>query len=168
MNEKVLVIYACGGVGSDAVATVVAEVLASQRADVTLLSATDCEGVDGCDLVVIGMDLWKGEVPAEALAFVRAHEGAFASAPTACFAVSLSLEKNTEENRRLAAECLRSVTELVKPMEVGLFAGALDPARLPALPRVAHRLLGRRSRDVRDWDAVRFWAGGLLSQVRGE
>lgn len=168
MSEKVLVVYAAGCVGADGVAAVVAEVLASRGADVTLESAADCEGTDGYDLVVIGTDLWKGEIVPEALAFVRAHGDALASTRTACFAVSLALADNTDENRGRIAESLRAVTDLVKPTDTGLFAGALDPARAPLLHRLIRRLFGRDVRDHRDWDAIRFWAGGLVATACGD
>ena len=168
VTEKALVLYAGDRLGADAVAAVVAQVLASQGADVTVRSAADCEGAQGYGLVVIGIELWKGDIVPEMLAFVRGHEDALASTRTACFAVSVELKDRSQDNLQRAVGRLLPLTDLVKPVDVAIFGGALDLAKLPALSRLIHWPSGRRSRDHRDWDAIRFWAGGLLGKARGE
>jgi len=168
VEEKVLVVCAGDRAGADAVAAMVQEVLGSQGADVTVQSAADCEGLHGYDMVVIGTELWKDRIEPDALGFARAHGDLLTSTPTACFAVRLGPKDNGEENRRLTAERLKPLTDLLKPVDVAVFGGAVNPARLPALSRLVHQRFRRDARDHRDWDAIRFWAGGLLAKARGE
>ena len=51
------------------------------------------------------------------------------------------------------------------PCDHRFFLGALDPAELPLLQRVAFRLRGGRSGDFRDWAAVDAWADEISRQL---
>ena len=78
--------------------------------------------------------------------------------PVACFAVGLSLREGTEKSRREAAAALVPVEELVKPVSVGLFAGALDLGKLPPFLRLLMRLIKAPVGDFRDWTTIHAWA----------
>jgi menaquinone-dependent protoporphyrinogen oxidase len=54
----------------------------------------------------------------------------------------------------------RSVPQ-VKPVEIGLFAGALHYDKLPWLMRKILQSKGLPEGDFRDWDTIRAWASHL-------
>ncbi|MGY4707283.1 flavodoxin domain-containing protein [Candidatus Bipolaricaulota sp. J31] len=117
---------------------------------------------------VVGSPIRGGKWLSEAVGFVRGNREALSQIPVAYFAVGLSLREGTEEARREAMAALESVRELVAPVDVGLFAGALDPRKLPWILRLLMRLIKVPAGDFRDWTAIRAWATRLGKSWRGQ
>lgn len=71
--------------------------------------------------------------------------------------------KMNEQTRitREVASYLDPVREVVQPVEVGLFAGAMDYSKLPFILRLMMKAMGSPEGDFRDWEAIRTWATGL-------
>jgi hypothetical protein len=72
--------------------------------------------------------------------------------------------------RPFVAEFLAPVRTLVRPVSEGLFAGALNIAKVPSLSeRIKFRmsvLFGVWTEgDHRDWKAIRSWAESLLPRL---
>ena len=87
--------------------------------------------------------------------------------PVAYFVVCLTMQDDTEENRRTVEAYLDPVCELVEPVDKGLFAGALDLSKLGLPLRLAMKAAKASEGDFRDWEAIRAWARqahGLLTQ----
>ena len=168
MSDRVLVAYASRLGAAREVAETVGEVLAHHgvEADVRAVAAVD--DLSGYTGVVIGAAVRKGALLPEALAFARDHREALENLPVACFVVCLTLKDNTKENRDRIAEIARPLCEPVKTVDVGLFAGRMDPAGLPWILRVAWKFFRLPTGDFRDWEAIRSWAGGLPGALRGE
>ncbi len=115
------------------------------------------------EAAVIGSAIRGGRLLPEAAQFVRGNRDALERMPVAFFAVGLSLLRGSRE----AAASLEPVCGLIKPVSVGLFAGALDPRDLSPFLRFAMKLIKAPVGDFRDWDAIRGWAtqlGGCLKE----
>jgi menaquinone-dependent protoporphyrinogen oxidase len=87
--------------------------------------------------------------------------------PVACFLVCMTMKEDTEENRSTVAAYLDPVREKVpqvEPVDVGLFAGAMDYKKLPLPLRLVMKGMKAEEGDYRDWDAIRTW----VDQVRPE
>jgi menaquinone-dependent protoporphyrinogen oxidase len=99
----------------------------------------------------------------EAVKFVEVHTAALKTKPVAYFQVSSFLKEDTPEKRQEAATYLGAVRALVKPASVGLFAGKIDYSKLSFFDRTIAKMVGSVEGDWRDWDAIRAWAGDLLT-----
>jgi menaquinone-dependent protoporphyrinogen oxidase len=97
---------------------------------------------------------------------VRKHREALRRIPVAYFALGLSLLEGTEAAEGKAAAALEPARKQVPPVEVGLFAGALDPRKLSPFLQLLMRLIRAPVGDFRDWEAVRAWTEGLAAKLK--
>jgi menaquinone-dependent protoporphyrinogen IX oxidase len=51
----------------------------------------------------------------------------------------------------------------VQPIATGLFAGRLDFGKLPFLYRIIAQAIGEAEADYRKWEAIKTWAGELVT-----
>lgn len=86
----------------------------------------------------------------------------------AYFVVCLTMQEDTPEHRQEVSAYLDPVREKVpqiEPVDVGLFAGALDPGKLSLPFRLIMRAMKAKPGDYRDWDAIRAWATALRPKL---
>jgi len=83
----------------------------------------------------------------------------------AYFALGGTLKEETPETRRKAEAALASVRETVSPIEVGLFAGAVDLEKYPFFVRLMVKLMKAETGDFRDWGKIEGWAKELASSL---
>lgn len=80
-----------------------------------------------------------------------------------------TLREDTPENRSEVAaymDPLREEVPQVQPVDVGIFAGRVDPSKLSLLYRTMIKLMGDGAEgDFRDWEAIRAWAASLAPQL---
>ena len=168
---KVLVAYATFAGATAEVAEAVGQELAAGRSvEVQVRRAKEVAGLASYDAVVVGSAIRAGQVHPEALAFLEANAAALARVPVAYFVVCLTMKEPTEENRCTVAAYLDAVREkvpAVQPVEVGLFAGVMDPKKLPLVARLIMKAMKAPPGDFRDWDAIRAWAQSLRAKLVG-
>lgn len=171
-GKKVLVAYAsyCGTTGG--VAEAIAKVLCDRGAVVDVCLVKNAGDLSSYQAAVIGSATRRGSWWPEAISFVEGHKKTLSRIPVAYFLTCLALIKDTEESRRLATNYMEPVLEAVpevKPMDMGLFPGALDYSKMNLMYRtVMKNKMGKkgvREGDYRDWTAIRTWADGLRSPL---
>jgi len=104
------------------------------------------------------------------LAFLKAHQEALSKVPVAYFVVCLTMQDDTEENRRTVTaylDAVRKQAPQVQPVDVGLFAGALNYKKLSLPFRLILKAMKATEGDFRDWEAIRAWATGLRPALLG-
>ena len=159
---KILIAYATKTGSTAEVATEIGRVIESKGGcQVDVRPVGKLNGVDGYDAVVIGSAIRAGKWLPEATKFVEKHRDALGRVPVALFAVCLTLKDDTEENRRTVAAYLDPVCEIVQPVEVGLFAGAMDYSKLPFILRLLMKAMKTPQGDFRDWEAITSWADNI-------
>ena len=161
MSDKVLVAYAsrCGSTGG--VAEAIGEVLNGADAAVDVCLAKEMTDLSPYRAVVVGSAIRAGQWLLEAVKFVKTHREKLSQMPVAYFVVCLTMQKDTEESRREVAAYLDPVRGVVPPVDVGLFAGAMDYSKLPFLWRLMMKAMKAEEGDFRDWEAIRHWATSL-------
>jgi menaquinone-dependent protoporphyrinogen oxidase len=171
MEKKILVAYASRAGSTAGVADAIGRTLADGGTRVDVRPMGEIADLEPYAAVVAGSAVHGGWLP-EALEFVRAHRAALARRPFAAFLVCITLAMRGGENYREAvAKHLAPVRALVPPVSEGLFAGALDLAKLPAGESVRMRIpvaLGIFPEgDRRDWEKIRAWSVDLRPRLAG-
>ena len=153
MSQTILVAYASKHGTTREVAESLASTLRSHGFDVEMAAAGDVTSLDGVDAVVLGGGLYMARLHADARRFLARHRDRLAALPLAVFAMGpgSTSEKDMAASRKQLDHALAKVSEL-RPAEIAIFGGALDPTKLrfpfnhmPAC-------------DARDWDAIEAWA----------
>jgi menaquinone-dependent protoporphyrinogen oxidase len=117
--------------------------------------------LDEYDAAVVGSAIRGSKWLSEAVGFVSERQEALRQMPVAYFAVCLTMRENTEEHRAEVAAYIDPVRDVVAPVDVGLFAGAMDRSRFSFPMRLIVKAIKAPEGDFRDWVTVREWAAGL-------
>jgi menaquinone-dependent protoporphyrinogen oxidase len=171
MNDKILVTYATCTGSTIGVAEAIGKTLSEGGAQVDVLPMNQVKNLSPYRAVVAGSAIQAKRWLPGAMQFVQTHRSELARKPFASFLVCMTLAmRNGENYRPHVAEFLAPVRALVKPVSEGLFAGALDIAKIPSFSkRLQFRLsvmLGVWTEgDHRDWNAIWAWAEGLRSRL---
>jgi menaquinone-dependent protoporphyrinogen oxidase len=171
MTNKILVTYAtCTGT-TVGVAEAIGRTLSKGGGLVDVMPMREVNDLSAYRAVVAGSAIQDKKWLPDALQFVQAHRTELTSKPFAAFLVCMTLAmRNGESYRPFVADFMAPVRALVKPVSEGLFAGALDIAKVPTLhDRLMFRISVRfgvwSEGDHRDWTAIRAWAESLPSKL---
>jgi menaquinone-dependent protoporphyrinogen oxidase len=161
MSEKILIAYAskCGSTGE--VAEAIGEVWCDSGAAVDVRQVKEVTDVSAYRAVVVGSAVRMRRWLPEAVKFVETHRDALSQVPVAYFTVCIKMKDDTEENSRKVAAYSAPVREMVQPVDVGLFAGAIDYDKLPFVYRMLIKAMKVPEGDFRDWAAISGWAANV-------
>ena len=162
MSQTVLMAYASKLGTTREVAESVASTLMSQGLEVDVRAAETVANLDGIDAVVLGGGLYMGRLHADARKFLARPRERLAELPLAVFAMGPGStgEKDMAESRKQLDRALAKVSEL-RPVEIAIFGGALDPTKL------RFPLNHMPACDARDWDAIEAWAVRVADVLAG-
>jgi menaquinone-dependent protoporphyrinogen oxidase len=167
MPTSILVTYATRYGSTLEVAECITETLRKEGLEVDLQPARNVKSLKGYQAVILGAPLYMFRWHADARSFLGRNQAALKSMPVAIF--GLGPFHNLEEELASARGTLDK--ELVSyawlnPVATQMFVGKFDPNAL----RFPYSLIGPLKKmpasDERDWDAIRAWAGSLVSQLK--
>lgn len=171
MGDKILVAYGSWAGSTARVAEIIGQVLSEDGTAVDVLPAKEVTDLSAYRAAVVGAAIRAGQLHRAALAFIKEHQGALSQIPVAYFVVCMTMREDTKENRCKVDAYLNPAREQapdVKPVDVGLFAGALDPSKLGLLPRLIMKAMKAEAADSLDPEAIRAWANGLRSALSAQ
>jgi menaquinone-dependent protoporphyrinogen oxidase len=170
MSDSILVTYATRYGSTQEVAEKVAATLRESGLAAEIHPAKQVRTLDGYRAVVLGAPLYIGSWLKDAQRFLTQHQAALANLPIAIFTLGPTRADEGWEAVRGQLDAQLGKYPWLKPVAVELFGGKYDPAKLKfpmnllaALP--ASPLHGEPASDVRDWDAIRAWAGSLPAKL---
>jgi menaquinone-dependent protoporphyrinogen oxidase len=166
MSNNILVAYGTWAGSTAEVADAMGKTLAEGGAKVDVKPVESVKSLAGYQAVVIGSAIRIGKVKPEVLAFVKNHQSELKGIPIAYFVVCMTMKDNTPENHKTADAYLDPLRELVKPVDVGLFAGKMDYSKLGLFARIAVKYFVKVPEgDFRDWNAIETWSKALLPKL---
>lgn len=164
-SSKVLVTYASQYGSTSEVAAVIGEVFCARGAAVDVKSIADVHDLTAYQSVIIGSPIQSEAWKPDAVTFVETHQAALSRVPVAYFltCMTLGLAGDTPDVRQRVTGYLDPVREqipAVQPVDLGLFAGALDYSKMSYAMQGLYRAFAENDTDgdYRDWDAIRAWA----------
>jgi len=167
MSKKILVTYASGFGTTKEIAEYIAKVFTENELDVEVLPAADVRDIAKYNGVVLGASIRAGNLLPQAVDFASRFKHALAKVPIAAFVVCLTMQEDTDENRKIVSCWLNPLREIITPFDTGYFAGQLIYKHLPFSERLLAQLMKQPEGDHRDWDKIRVWAMGLLPVLSG-
>lgn len=163
--RKILVAYASQFGTTGEIAQAIGEVLCDDHTIVETRRIQNVENLIGYDAVIIGSAIQYDKWMPEATEFVSANQVALGRLPVAFFFACLALSRKNDKSNQQAkvySDKLYVSFPLVKPLDVGGFAGVLEYSKMPfilsLLARGVMTFLRVRENDYRDWDSIRSWA----------
>jgi menaquinone-dependent protoporphyrinogen oxidase len=165
MSDRMLVAYAskCGSTGS--VAEAIGQTLCHNGTAVDVRLLKDVNDISPYRAVVVGSAARMGQWLPEAVKFVETHQTILSKMPVAYFTVCMTLMEDSEENRREVTAYSDAARQLVQPVDVGMFAGAMDYGKLSLPFRLIMKGMKVPEGDHRDWDAIRAWAAAVQPRL---
>lgn len=157
---KLLVTYASKYGATAEIAGVIGDELHKRHHEVEVKSVEDVDSLVGYDAFVIGSALYAGGWMKSAARFLRSNRDRLAGHPVWLF--SSGPTGQGDPNEILGGwnfpEALSKVLKKIKPRDVILFHGKVDPDRLSATERMIIQSVKATVGDYRDWLVVRGWA----------
>jgi menaquinone-dependent protoporphyrinogen oxidase len=164
MSKPILVGYATRYGSTQEVAEVVAGVLRDAGLNVDLRLLKDVRSLDGYAAVVMGAALYMYHWNKDALKFLPRHRDALSRLPVFVFSLGPIHDEPKEfEDARAQLDADLAKEKWFRPVEIEMFAGKFDPAKLP-FP--VNKMAGKEpASDARDWEAIRAWATALAGTL---
>lgn len=171
-NNRILVAYAsaCGSTGG--VAEAIGKELCNKGADVDVRMVDNVPDTSEYTSVVVGSAIHSDKWLKEGVEFVKQHRSDLRQKPVAYFLTCLTLCYPSQENIHKARSFLKPVQESapdIKPISMGLFAGALDYNKLSLIVRMVMKnkmkKKGIKEGDYRDFTAICAWARSIYDPL---
>lgn len=137
--------------------------------------AREVRSLEGYRAVVLGTALRIGHWYKDTDAFLALHREALGGLPVAVFALGPTQGSPTDADWQASQvsfdQELAAKAPWLKPVAAALFGGKYDPAKLRFLDKLIawlpmSPLKGMPATDVRDFAAIRVWAGDVAAKLQ--
>lgn len=168
MKKHILVAYASTHGSTQEVADAVAVTLRGCGTEVDLLPARKVQSLEGYDAVVLGAPLYILHLHKDAQRFLAKHRKTLSSGlPVAVFAGGPFGKGDEAEWQTIRQQLDADLAKYpwLTPASVEVIGGRFDPAKLRFPWNLVPALKQMPPSDLRDWNAIRAWAGSLPAKM---
>lgn len=167
---KLLVTYASKYGSTAEIAEVIGKELGRRAYEVEVKPVEAVDSVTGYDGFVIGSALYAGGWIESAAKFLQTNQKMLAKHPVWLFSSGPTGEGDPNDlmDGWQFPEDLSAVVEKIKPKDVILFHGHIDPEKLNFAERMIIRSVKATVGDYRDWLVIRSWARAIDLQAKTE
>lgn len=161
MQKKYLVTYASHYGSTAEIAARIGGILTTHALEVDVKSIAEVATLETYVGTVIGSPIYSGEWSQDMVTFINLYKEQLNRIPVAIFTAALRLRDSSEEMREAVLGTLYSYRMTLKPIAIGLFAGALDYGKLSPIVRLQLKSKQLPEGDFRDWAQIENWARSL-------
>lgn len=168
---KILVAYATKHNATAEIAEVIGQTLQQSKGlQVDVRLAEEVRDLTPYDAVVVGSAVYAGQWQRGAADFLKRFEAELAKRPTWIFSSGPTGEGDPKVTLKGwdFPEALRPIADRIKPREVMVFHGKLDPEQLGFFEKSIVKLVHAPVGDFRDWDSIRAWASDIAEVLQAE
>jgi menaquinone-dependent protoporphyrinogen oxidase len=159
MNNRILIAYASKAGSTAEIAMKIGETLTKANQPVDVMPVAKVTDLSPYSSVILGSAIRMGQVLPDAMKFIQSNQAALAQKTFSTFIVCMTLNDDTEANRKTVSAYLDPLRALIKPSSEGMFAGVMDLRKLPLFERLIIKAMKAPEGDFRKWDAIQAWAG---------
>ncbi|NDJ84247.1 MAG: hypothetical protein GYB66_00030 [Chloroflexi bacterium] len=170
-SPAILVAYGSQFGSTGGVADAIAQALNNNGASVDVRLLENARDVARYNAVVVGAPVHTDAWMPDAVDFVKRQRATLRNIPVVYFltCMTLALSDNDDDIAVIEAvfQKVQDDVDDVRPIERGLFAGALDYSKMSLAMNLAYRFFSEddSSGDFRDFDAIRTWANTLYPRL---
>lgn len=170
MQPKVLVAYATKYGATAEIAQRIGQVLREPGLQAEVLPADRVHDLSPYQAVVLGSAVYAGMWRKEAVEFLTVHEAALAQRPVWLFSSGPTGEGDPVQLMKgwSFPEAQRAIADRIRPRDVVLFHGLIDPKRLSLPEKLIAKGVKAPLGDFRDWEAITAWAAAVARALRPE
>ncbi|MCS7038933.1 MAG: flavodoxin domain-containing protein [Anaerolineae bacterium] len=167
MSHHVLVAYATKYGATAEIAERIAQVLRTAGLTVVVAAADATADLRPYTAVVLGSAVYAGAWRKEAVAFLEAQAEGLAQRPLWRFSSGPTGQGDPVALLKgwRFPDAQRPLLERIRPRDIALFHGRLDPARLNLAERLLIKGIKAPTGDFRDWPAIEAWAQGIADAL---
>ncbi len=165
MADRILVAYATRYGSTRGVAETIGDELQKAGEAVDVRPITGVADLSPYRAAIIGSPIYMGKWLPESQTFIEKNQQHLKKIPVAYFAVGFTVKEGTPGIIRKAEASMDQVRLIVNPVEVGIFPGKLDTARLSIADRAIITLIRAKTGDFRDPGAARTWARMVQKKI---
>lgn len=164
MSEKVLVGYATKYGATAEIAEKIAGVLKETGATVDMKDVRNLDNLSEYETVVLGSALYMGFWRKEMARFVKKQAAALAQKKVWIFVSGTTNEGDPVKDLegRIYPPNLQPAMDIIKPVDVTAFHGAIDMAKLSGFEKWIIKKVNAPIGDFRDWDMITAWAKTII------
>ncbi|MCS6843060.1 MAG: flavodoxin domain-containing protein [Caldilineales bacterium] len=167
MSPHVLVAYATKHGATAEIAERIAQTLRSAGLTAVVAEADPAVDLAPYDAVVVGSAVYAAQWRQEAIAFLEAQAEALSQRPVWLFSSGPTGEGDPVALLKgwRFPDAQRPLLERIRPRDVALFHGELDPAKLNLVEKLVIKVVRAPTGDFRDWSAIEAWAEDIAEAV---
>jgi menaquinone-dependent protoporphyrinogen oxidase len=167
LSSSVLVAYATRYGSTQEVAEAVAAELRARGLAVDIQPMRKMRTLEGYGAVVLGTAIYMFRLHKDARRFLARHREALTQRPVAIFALG-PFNDEEKEWQGVRAQLDKELAQFpwFTPVAREIFGGKFDPAKLRFPYNLVPYLKRLPASDIRDWKAIRAWAGDLAEKFQ--
>lgn len=168
MPSSVLVAYASKYGATKEIADKIHLTLQQTGLQAELLPAEEVESPEAYDAIILGSAVYAGMWRKQAIRFLEQHQGTLSTKPTWIFSSGPTDMGDPVEllNGWTFPEAQQPLADRIRPRQVTVFHGALDPSRLNLAEKLIIKGIKAPTGDFRDWDAIQAWAQAIADDLK--